>query len=273
MNITISSIYRPPRSPTPVLISDLLKIFRNRPECLVVGDYNAKHRIWNQYVKSNAAGNTLYKFARNCGFTAPADPTMISNRRNGRNSTLDFGASCGLSNTHAQSIFDLSSDHNPVIFTLTPNSTYKHAHNCFTFTNRERFQNILSVTVPGNPRINDQDGIEHAVQNFTHLIQDSINQSSKIKFLTHQAYSIALQTRQKIKEKHRLKKLWQATRYPPTKIEMNKLQREIKRELKNIKDHAWDCDIEEANENPDALFKIINKKKTEADNLPSTYRL
>ncbi|GFX37015.1 nucleic-acid-binding protein from transposon X-element [Trichonephila clavipes] len=215
-NITISSIYRPPRSPAPSLISDLLRIFRNRPECLAVGDYNAIHRTWNHYDRSNAAGNALHKFARNCGFTitAPADPTWISNRRNGRDSTLDFGVSCGLSNIHAQSIFDLSSDHNPVIFTMTPNSTYKYAHNCCTFTNWEQFQNILSVTVPGNPRINNQDAIENAVQNFTHLIQDSINQS---------------------------------------KIDQ--------RELKSIKEHAWDCDLEEANHNTDTLFKIINRKK------------
>ncbi|GFT55651.1 probable RNA-directed DNA polymerase from transposon X-element [Trichonephila clavipes] len=261
-NITISSVYRPPRSPAPSLISDLLKIFRNRPECLVVGDYNAKHRTWNQYVKANAAGNTLHKFVKNCGFTitAPADPTMISNRRNSRNSTLDFGVSCGLSDTHAQSIFDLSSDHNPVIFTMTPNSSYKHAHNCCTFTNWERYQNILSVTVPGNPRINDQNGIEHAVNNLTHLIQDSINQSSKIKFLTHQPYSIPPQTRQRIKEKNRLRKLWQETRSPPIKAELNRLQREIKKELQCIKDHVWDCDLEEANENTDALFKIMRKR-------------
>ncbi|GFW38517.1 probable RNA-directed DNA polymerase from transposon X-element [Trichonephila clavipes] len=262
-NITISSIYRPPRSPAPSLISDLLRIFRNRPECLAVGDYNAMHRTWNHYDRSNPAGNALLKFARNCGFTitAPADPTWISNRRNGRDSTLDFGVSCGLSNIHAQSIFDLSSDHNPVIFSMTPNSKYKYPHNCCTFTNWEQFQNILSVTVPGNPRINNQDAIENAVQNFTHLIQDSINQSSKIKFLTHQVISIPWQTRQKITEKNRLRKLWQATRYPPVKAELNKLQREIKRELKGINEHVWDYDLEEANHNIDTLFKIINKKK------------
>ncbi|GFV89569.1 probable RNA-directed DNA polymerase from transposon X-element [Trichonephila clavipes] len=262
-NITISSIYRPPRSPAPSLISDLLRIFRNRSECLAVGDYNAIHRTWNHDDRSNPAGNALHRFARNCGFTitAPADPTWISNRRNGRDSTLDFGVSCGLSNIHAQSIFDLSSDHNPVIFSMTPNSTYKYPHNCCTFTNWEQFQNILSVTVPGNPRINNQDAIENAVQNFTHLIQDSINQSSKIKFLTHQATSIPWQTRQKITEKNRLRKLWQTTRYPPVKAELNKLQREIKRELKGINEHVWDCDLEEANYNIDTLFKIINRKK------------
>ncbi|GFU82545.1 RNA-directed DNA polymerase from mobile element jockey [Trichonephila clavipes] len=55
-NITISSIYRPPRSPAPSLISDLLRIFRNRLECLAVGDYNAIHRTWNHDDRSNPAG-------------------------------------------------------------------------------------------------------------------------------------------------------------------------------------------------------------------------
>ncbi|GFV45741.1 hypothetical protein TNCV_2409241 [Trichonephila clavipes] len=35
--------------------------------------------------------------------TAPAEPTMIHKRRNGRHSTINFGVSCGLSNTQAQS--------------------------------------------------------------------------------------------------------------------------------------------------------------------------
>ncbi|GFY62038.1 putative RNA-directed DNA polymerase from transposon X-element [Trichonephila inaurata madagascariensis] len=191
-NITISSIYRPPRSPAPTLISDLLKIFRNRPECIVVGDFNAKHGTWNHHPHPNPAGTILHKFARNCGFviSAPGEPTMISRSRNGNDSTIDLGISCGLNNIKARSVYDLSSCHNPVIFTLTPNSAYTYAHKCCTFTNWERFQDILSVTVPGNPRISDQDGIERAIENFTQLIQNSINQSSKTKFLTHQARTI-----------------------------------------------------------------------------------
>ncbi|GFY56704.1 probable RNA-directed DNA polymerase from transposon X-element [Trichonephila inaurata madagascariensis] len=262
-NITVSSVYRPPRSPAQSLISDLLKIFRNRPECIAVGDYNAKHSSWNHHPRPNPAGTALHKFARNCGFviTAPGEPTLISNRRNGADSTIDFGVSCGLSNIQAQSVLDLSSDHNPVIFTFTPNSPYVYAHNCCTFTNWERFQDILSVTVPGNPKISDEDGIERAVENLTHLIQNSINQSSKIKFMTHQAFTIPSQTRQKIKEKNRLRKIWQETRYPPVKTELNRMQREIKRELQNIKNHAWDCDLEDANDDPNAFYKIMSRKR------------
>ncbi|GFT55658.1 putative RNA-directed DNA polymerase from transposon X-element [Trichonephila clavipes] len=166
------------------LQSDLLRIFRNRSECLAVGDYNAIHRTWNHDDRSNPAGNALHRFARNCGFTitAPADPTWISNRRNSRDSTLDFGVSCGLSNIHAQSIFDLSSDHNPVIFSMTPNSTYKYPHNCCTFTNWEQFQNILSVTVPGNPRINNQDAIENAVKISPTLFKTQSTKAAKLNF-------------------------------------------------------------------------------------------
>ncbi|GFS57850.1 putative RNA-directed DNA polymerase from transposon X-element, partial [Trichonephila inaurata madagascariensis] len=125
-NITISSIYRPPRLPAPTLVSDLLKIISNRPECLIVGDFNAKHITWNQHPRPNPAGTVLYNFSRSCGFviTAPGEPTMITRRRNGNDSTIDLGISCGLNNTQARSIYNLSSDHNPIVFTLTPNSAY-----------------------------------------------------------------------------------------------------------------------------------------------------
>ncbi|GFU87041.1 hypothetical protein TNCV_1586291 [Trichonephila clavipes] len=41
-------------------------------------------------------------------------------------------------------------------------------------------------------------------------------------------------TRMKTRENNRLGKLWKETRYPPLKIEMNRLQRDIEKDLINI---------------------------------------
>ncbi|GFU83511.1 hypothetical protein TNCV_3025581 [Trichonephila clavipes] len=56
---------------------DLLKIFRNRPQCIIVGDFNAKHTSWSATPHNNSAGNTIVSvFVRANGFllTALTDP-------------------------------------------------------------------------------------------------------------------------------------------------------------------------------------------------------
>ncbi|GFU05335.1 RNA-directed DNA polymerase from mobile element jockey [Trichonephila clavipes] len=169
-NITISSIYRPPRSPAPSLISDLLRIFRNRSECLAVGDTM-------RYIEHGT--------------------TMTDPIRRGMPST-DLQGTAALPSQPRQT---------PRGFRIE--ETAETAHSTSEFLVQLRFH--------GKPA--------------------------------------------KDHRENRLRKLWQTTRYPPVKAELNKLQREIKRELKGINEHVWDCDLEEANYNIDTLFKIINRKK------------
>ncbi|GFR12221.1 nucleic-acid-binding protein from transposon X-element [Trichonephila clavata] len=120
-NLTICSFYKPPSASTPGLINDLLKIFRNRPRCFILGDFNLKHKSWNP-TGNGPGGTQLFNFARKCGFciSAPAEPTRIAHHHNARSSVIDFAMSSGLSNITAETMFDLSSDHNPVLYTFTP---------------------------------------------------------------------------------------------------------------------------------------------------------
>ncbi|GFR17296.1 hypothetical protein TNCT_50081 [Trichonephila clavata] len=77
-------------------------------------------------------------------------------RRTGPGSIIDLGISCGLQDLHATTLIELSSDHNPVVFALQPDFPYSYAHNCLTLTNWNHFQDILSITVPGNPELKTQ---------------------------------------------------------------------------------------------------------------------
>ncbi|GFT64520.1 probable RNA-directed DNA polymerase from transposon X-element [Trichonephila clavipes] len=58
-------------------------------------------------------------------------------------------------------------------------------------------------------------------------------------------------------EKNRLRKLWQRTQYPPLKAEVNRLQRIIRTELKNSKEHVWDSLQKDANIDTDTLHKLV----------------
>ncbi|GFY02186.1 probable RNA-directed DNA polymerase from transposon X-element [Trichonephila clavipes] len=195
-------------------------------------------------------------------------PTTIPKRANHKPATIDFGISCGLDDVLVETQVELSSDHNPVQFILPTISDKPHAQNCTTFTNWNLFQDLLTTSIPGNPTINNSDEIEERISQFTNSIHLAINQSSKFKVFTHNITFIPLHVREKIKEKNRLRKLWQSTGYPPIKHEMNKLQKQIKRDLKLVKQKEWDDILDEANFDPPKLHKIIRNQKAQQITYP-----
>ncbi|GFS63156.1 probable RNA-directed DNA polymerase from transposon X-element [Trichonephila clavipes] len=236
-NFTICSIYKPPSASTPNFIQDLKKIFRNRNQCLVVGDFNAKHRSWNNSTRHNAPGNALFKFANDKGLiiSAPSEPTIIPSQRNRNPAIIDLGLSRGLSSITVDSRCELSSDHNPVHFVVNFNFNNSHIPNCKTITNWNKYQDILSTTIAGNPPISNIEDIEQAIVNFNLNIHTAINQSSKFLPTKQAFHPRPASSPTEDKEKNRLRKLWQETRYPPTKSAMNRLTREIRKNILRIK--------------------------------------
>ncbi|GFT39534.1 RNA-directed DNA polymerase from mobile element jockey [Trichonephila clavipes] len=93
---------------------------QNRAQCIVVGDYNARHPTWSPNRRGNTAGTRLFHYANTCGLviSAPTDFTRIPQQQNHQPSVIDLGASCGINNIAFESRYDLSSDHNPVHFVV-----------------------------------------------------------------------------------------------------------------------------------------------------------
>ncbi|GFX73781.1 RNA-directed DNA polymerase from mobile element jockey [Trichonephila clavipes] len=156
---------------------------------------------------------------------------------------------------------DLSRDHNPVQFIIETTTTKPYTHNCTVFTNWNLYQELLTTSIPGNPVIADTGDVEEKISQFTSNIHQADNQSSKFKVITHDVTFIPKALRLKISEKNRIRKLWQTTRFPPLKQSWNRLQRQIKNEMKSIMKKNWDERLDEANNNNDLLHKIIKSKK------------
>ncbi|GFW25859.1 probable RNA-directed DNA polymerase from transposon X-element [Trichonephila clavipes] len=230
-NTTVCSLYRSPSSPINSFIPDLIKIFRNRAQCIVVGDYNARHSTWNPNRRGNTAGTRLFHYANTSGLviSAPTDFTRIPQQQNHQPSVIDLGVSCGINNIAVESRYDLSSDHNPVHFVVKFNFKTSHLLNCKTITNWNKFQDILSTTIAGSPPINNTEEIDEAISKLNYNIHTALNQSSKFKSMKQDFTLVPYATRMKIREKNRLRKLWQQNRYPPLKTELNRLQRDIKK--------------------------------------------
>ncbi|GFS45274.1 putative RNA-directed DNA polymerase from transposon X-element [Trichonephila inaurata madagascariensis] len=193
------------------------KSHRTLTQCLTVGDFSTKHRSWNLNHPNNTPGTALFYYARAKGLviSAPSDPTIIPAQQNIVPAIIDLGLSFGLNNISVETRCELSSAHNPVHFVVNFNFNSSHRHNCKTITNWSKFQNILTSTIAVNPSITNTEDIEEAIANFNYNIHTAINQSSRF-LSTQQAFiPVPYPTRLKIREKNRLRKRWQETRFPP----------------------------------------------------------
>ncbi|GFS58605.1 putative RNA-directed DNA polymerase from transposon X-element [Nephila pilipes] len=202
------------------LIPDLQKIFRDRNNCLLLGDFNAKHNTWNnRHQIQNQAGREIHKFAQTYGLEiiAPTEPTRIPVRRNKRPSTIDFCIAKGLANTSVTVVEELSSDHHPLLFNIYPDNLSPPRNNFYKFTNWEKFQEILHHSIDGNPIISTPEDLDTAAANFTETIQRTINQSSTCKLIPHSPLPLPQPIRTIIQTKNRLRKRWQDTRDPRIK--------------------------------------------------------
>ncbi|GFV16587.1 probable RNA-directed DNA polymerase from transposon X-element [Trichonephila clavipes] len=262
--ITVISAYRSPRKP--ILIQDLHQLFRNQDYVLVAGDLNAKHASWSPIAQQNVAGHTIRRFCDSTGYSlnAPLEPTHF--HKNLRNTVIDLAICKGMTITDVTSIPELSSDHNPVLFEVCLDNFTAPALSTYAFPNWKKFQEILTNSLPGNPIINSTNDIETAINNFNFSLKNAYNNRSIFKSINKPLNTIPSIIRDKIKLKNRIRKDWQDTKYPPYKTQLNKLQKEIKKELQNYHNFKWDKLLAEATPDDDSLYKIVkthsNKNKS-----------
>ena len=92
----------------------------------VAGDMNAKHASWNSRVTS-AMGRSLRAILDHHGdivVSSPTEPTYIPDNGRGVPDVMDFSLSKNFPfQIEARTINDLSSDHQPVLFTIVANPT------------------------------------------------------------------------------------------------------------------------------------------------------
>ncbi|GFU46373.1 putative RNA-directed DNA polymerase from transposon X-element, partial [Nephila pilipes] len=210
-SITIVSAYKSPLKP--ILRSELNNLFANRRDVLVLGDLNAKHHTWNPNGE-NTQGKRIfdYTISKNLKISAPTQPTKLSQYF--KSSIIDICISKGVEGIQAESIPALSSDHNPVLFTVEIDDIQKSIANSIQFTNWNVFQTQLKQLVPGNPKIFTTQEVDQSIENFNNHYNNAIITASKTKIIHNQAYTLPPPLRRKIQLKNIIRKRWQETRDP-----------------------------------------------------------
>ncbi|GFS98691.1 uncharacterized protein TNCV_1079201 [Trichonephila clavipes] len=105
----------------------------------------------------------------------------------------------------------------------------------------------------GNPTI---DNLDQAVQNFSNIVTDVINTSTSARVIKTTHLRLPINIRELIKTKNRFRKLWNNTRYPPYKREVNALVRQIRIEINEHKNRLWKNFLSTLNVEDNSLYQL-----------------
>jgi len=125
--MTISAIYCPPRHTIPT--EDYTMLFRSLgARFLIGGDWNAKHTAWGARLTTPKGRNLLHAITgHNCHYLSTGEPTYWPMDLTKLPDLLDFIGTQRVPANYIQleSTFELSSDHTPVIATLSATTILK----------------------------------------------------------------------------------------------------------------------------------------------------
>ncbi|GFU58867.1 RNA-directed DNA polymerase from mobile element jockey [Nephila pilipes] len=256
--ILITSMYIPPSVRVTHVPTDINTILNLGPTSLICGDLNAKHTTWGCTYNSSR-GNALKNFADQNGIDILAPPTPT---RFGHNSasTIDIALTANFDwPFQIHSLPELSSDHNPVLIHFASQEKFK-LPSPKLHTNWELFRKTLLDTTINTftlPKAHRGEDIEIEVAKLTHNILSAHQNASK-PIQTNKQTFIGRELRNLFRERNKAKKLWQFTRFPADKQNLNRIQNEIRRKVHLHKQKDWEETLENLNAENGTLWKNRN---------------
>ncbi|GFX76071.1 probable RNA-directed DNA polymerase from transposon X-element [Trichonephila clavipes] len=235
--ISVISVYVPPSSDERLFTLDLENLLQTNSNCVIFGDFNATHNMWN-CPNNSIRGCQLKTFADTLDLSIafPDTPTRYGYRSA---NTLDFAI---INNFHfpynINSSAELSSDHNPVIlnFSLLPPIHHDNARavtTCWSAFKNNLKNNITILDFQGikNPTV-----LEEKIEFFTAAVRSAHQFASKPIANTKHAFTPNY-IRNLIRDKNRAKKQFNNTLNPAHKQNYyRERERDYKKNLKkNLK--------------------------------------
>jgi hypothetical protein len=173
--ITVTAVYCPPRHN--VKKEHFGTFFQTLgPKFLAGGDYNSKSTPWGSRL-TTTKGRELSKVIqeKNYSILSTRTPTYWPTNGNKIPDLLDFFVTNGISSTYTdiQSSYDLTSDHSPIIATLSTSVIVRKPtpllHN--SDTNWDTYRKIIQDKVNVSIKLKEHEDIELETNNLLSLLQ------------------------------------------------------------------------------------------------------
>ncbi|KAL1122950.1 hypothetical protein AAG570_003275 [Ranatra chinensis] len=259
---TIINVYNPPNV---VLKECLLRnLFDYRGTVIVAGDFNARHRLWH-CIRKNANGATLYDFVMNRGATlfAPETPTYVPSHGKGSQSTLDLVlANSSRCISSISTLTEGGSDHLPVYFELwgTPQTQLKKPRFDFRRTDWDVFRCALNNVIPtARPPLGTATDIDTAVVTFTEEITAAVQASTPTSTPRPQKLELPEEILDLIRDKNKVRRLWQVHRRVEDKRAYNRLHKEVRSRISQWRSNRWDELLRNVSPQDNSLWKLTRR--------------
>lgn len=287
--ISFSAVYCPPkkRKKNGVNIPDIKKTDFNDyfktlgPRYVAGGDWNSKHVFWGSRMILTR-GRQLYASVvennLNCVSTGkptywPTDPQKVPD-------LLDFFITKGLPPHHllAESATDLSSDHSPVILTISESLITAPPRLSLTskYTDWEKFRENMEKEVCLNIPLKTQNDIELAVENMNRSIVSACtiatpSSTTREESNNNDPKRHPLFIRKKISERRHLRRVWHQTRSPEDKNKLNRASRQLTALIENLKNsclQTYLAQLEPTNNSEHSLWNATKSQKQPTQSIP-----
>lgn len=240
--IDVSAIYSPPKHS--IKKEQYTEFFKSLGQRFIAaGDFNAKHPSWgSRSLIPTPKGKQLYLsiMENHLKPIAPSEPTYWPTDRRKIPDVIDFCLVKGIHSNYfgIKNIFDLSSDHSPLLVTLHSKivKNSKPPSLCTSKTNWPLFRLQVEEKICCNIPLKSEKELDDAVENFTNLIQESAWKATPPAQINEQRTLNSTKVQQKILEKRKLRKQWQITRSPHDKAKFNKSTKALKKILQEEKE-------------------------------------
>lgn len=248
--IILSAVYCPPKHKiSSELFCDFFSQLGNK--FISGGDWNAKHKFWGSRI-TLPRGRSLKSCLDALHLTpiSTGEPTIWPSDKKRSPDLLDFFITKGISNLYStvESCLDGSSDHTPVILTLSTSVTYAEPADmlCNRKTDWQGFRSYLEENIQLNVPLKTPEDVDKTCESLTNLIQVSawINSPS-----LSQSTGMSVQSadvKAKIIEKRRLRRVWHQSQHPIDKTAFNKAAKELKLLLPEIANYSLRHTLEKA---------------------------
>lgn len=250
-------------------INSLLQ--QNTP-MILLGDLNAKHVNFGCRV-SNNAGSQLLKIITdlNLNILTPYEPTHFPHDNSKQPDILDIAITNTSTVYHSTPVFEMDSDHLPVLIT-TKIIPPPHAPTQKLITqniNWETFRKIVKTKTPQFKILNSPMEIEKSVMQINEIITNTIKhlQENKPTYSSKQTKpKLPKEKTEIINTRNKTRRLWSKNRIPQQKKELNLLNEITKRAINIHIQKSFDRKTETLNTSNKSLWHfskcLLNKKIT-----------
>ena len=201
------------------------------------GDWNAKHTNWGSRLITPKGRNLLQSITKhNCSYLSTGEPTYWPSDTNKTPDLLDLfvleniGTNYTHTHTQTEASLDLSSDHTPIIATLSTHVIYKPKTPRMTSpkTDWNAYRNHFNENINLNIKLKQPDDIHDAVSSIKCLIQEAAWKSTAPENLGKDpTNNTPLRIRAFVTEKRTARSRCQRSRNPLDKREYNRLTRQL----------------------------------------------